>query len=310
LSRPVTEIKMNLAISLNGVTKTFGSTTAVRDLDLSVPAGALYGFIGPNGAGKTTSLRMIMSMLFPDRGEISVLGHRSALEAKDRIGYLPEERGVYRKMKVGAFLHYMAQLKGVADGDAPQRMRTWLDRVELQGVHDKKCEELSKGMQQKVQLIAALLHQPDLLILDEPFSGLDPVNVRLLRDLILAEHHRGATILFSTHIMAQAEELCDHIVMLHRGRKVLDESLTSIRRRHDPRAIRFEPFLPEADVAPLRAIPGVASVAAEGAGYRIDLAPGGDPAATLGAIAQTVPPSRIELQRPSLEDVFVSLVNA
>ena len=154
---------MDLAISLRGVTKTFGSTVAVDNLDLEVPKGALYGFIGPNGAGKTTTLRMIMSILFPDRGELSVLGRPAAIEAKDRIGYLPEERGVYRKMKVGAFLIYMAQLKGVDDFSAA-RVASWLERLGLPGVQDKKCEELSKGMLQKVQLIAAILHQPDLLI--------------------------------------------------------------------------------------------------------------------------------------------------
>jgi ABC-2 type transport system ATP-binding protein len=296
------------AIALSGVTKTFGTTTAVRDLELLVPTGALYGFIGPNGAGKTTSLRMIMSILFPDCGEISVLGCASALAAKDRIGYLPEERGVYRKMKVGAFLTYMARLKGVSDADAEGRVRSWLDRVELKSVYDKKCEELSKGMQQKVQLIAAVLHQPDLLILDEPFSGLDPVNMRLLRDVIVAEHRRGATILFSTHIMIQAEEICEHIVMLHRGRKVLDESLSSIRRRHNPRAIRFEPFEAGADVTPLRQVPGVMGVQVDGSSYRVELAPGTDPVAMMLALATAVPPSRVELQRPSLEDVFVGLV--
>jgi ABC-2 type transport system ATP-binding protein len=299
---------MDPAISLQGVTKSFGPTSAVRDLDLSIPTGALYGFIGPNGAGKTTSLRMIMSILFPDRGAISVLGCRSALDAKDRIGYLPEERGVYRKMKVGAFLTYIARLKGVNDAEPSRRVRDWLDRVELQNVYDKKCEELSKGMLQKVQLVAAVLHQPELLILDEPFSGLDPVNMRLLRELVLAEHRRGATILFSTHIMPQAEELCDHIVMLHRGRKVLDESLDSIRRSHDPRAVLFEPFDPAADVAPLGGVEGVAAVVRNGAGYRLDLRPAADPVRTIRAIALAVAPSRIELQRPSLEDIFVDLV--
>ena len=218
--------------------------------------GALYGFIGPNGAGKTTTLRMIMSILFPDRGELSVLGRPAAIEAKDRIGYLPEERGVYRKMKVGAFLIYMARLKGVKDF-SPARAAAWLERLNLAGVQDKKCEELSKGMLQKVQLIAAVLHEPDLLILDEPFSGLDPVNMRLLRELILAEHRRGATIIFSTHVMVQAEEICDHIVMLHKGRKVLDEDLASIRRRHDPRALIFEPFERGADASALAALDGV-----------------------------------------------------
>ena len=295
------------AISLAGVTKTFGSTVAVDNLDLAVPVGALYGFIGPNGAGKTTTLRMIMSILFPDRGALSVLGRPAAIEAKDRIGYLPEERGVYRKMKVGAFLIYMAQLKGVRDFSAA-RAAVWLERLSLPGVQDKKCEELSKGMLQKVQLIAAVLHEPDLLILDEPFSGLDPVNMRLLRDLILAEHKRGATIIFSTHVMVQAEEICDHIVMLHKGRKVLDEDLALIRRRHDPRALVFEPFERGADAGVLATLDGVAHVARDGGTYRLDLRDDADPVRVMRAVAAAVPPSRLEMHRPSLEDIFIGLV--
>jgi ABC-2 type transport system ATP-binding protein len=295
------------AISLRGVTKTFGPTVAVDNLDLEVPRGAVYGFIGPNGAGKTTTLRMIMSILFPDRGELSVLGRPAAIEAKDCIGYLPEERGVYRKMKVGAFLVYMARLKGLASFSAPEALG-WLQRLGLGDVLDKKCEELSKGMLQKVQLIAAVLHKPDLLILDEPFSGLDPVNMRLLRELILGEHRRGATILFSTHVMVQAEEICEHIVMLHRGRKVLDESLASIRRRHDPRALVFEPFDREADVTPLQGVDGVSNVARDGGSYRVDMRDGADPVDVMRRVAQTIPPARLELHRPSLEDIFIGLV--
>ena len=298
---------MNLAISLTGVTKTFGTTVAVDNLDLAVPEGALYGFIGPNGAGKTTTLRMIMSILYPDRGDLSVLGRPAAIEAKDRIGYLPEERGVYRKMKVGAFLIYMARLKGVRDV-SPARAASWLERLNLPGVQDKKCEELSKGMLQKVQLIAAILHEPDLLILDEPFSGLDPVNMRLLRDLILAEHGRGATIIFSTHVMVQAEEICDHIVMLHKGRKVLDEDLASIRRRHDPKAIVFEPFERGADTAVLAGIDGVEKVARDGSMFRLDLRDGAEPVRVMRDVAAAVPPARLELHRPSLEDIFIGLV--
>lgn len=298
---------MDPAISLKHVTKTFGSTVAVRDLDLVVPKGALYGFIGPNGAGKTTTLRMIMSILFPDSGELSVLGRPGAIDAKDRIGYLPEERGVYRKMKVGAFLIFMARLKGVNDASS-SRVATWLERVGLGDVQDKRCEELSKGMLQKVQLIAAVLHEPDLLILDEPFSGLDPVNMRMLRDLILAEHRRGATILFSTHVMVQAEEICEHIVMLNRGQKVLDEDLASIRQRHDPRALTFEPFEREADVTPLRTLEGVANITRDGRTYRIDLREGAEPARLMRAVAAAVAPARLELHRPSLEDIFIGLV--
>jgi ABC-2 type transport system ATP-binding protein len=300
-------MQTDLAVSLKGVTKTFGSTVAVRDLDLVIPKGALYGFIGPNGAGKTTTLRMIMSILFPDRGELSVLGRPGAIDAKDRIGYLPEERGVYRKMKVGAFLTYMARLKGVKDSSSA-RIAAWLERVGLRDVQDKKCEELSKGMLQKVQLIAAVLHEPDLLILDEPFSGLDPVSVRMLRDLILAEHRRGATILFSTHVMVQAEEICDHIVMLHRGQKVLDEELVTIRRRYDPRALMFEPFERGADVTPLRTLEGVANITRDGSTYRIDLLEDAEPARMMRAVAAAIAPARLELHRPSLEDIFVGLV--
>ena len=298
---------MNLAISLAGVTKTFGSTIAVDNLDLAVPMGALYGFIGPNGAGKTTTIRMIMSILFPDRGELTVLGRPAAVEAKDRIGYLPEERGVYRKMKVASFLMYMARLKGVT-GFSHARATAWLERLNLPGVEDKRCEELSKGMLQKVQLICSVLHEPDLLILDEPFSGLDPVNMRLLRDLILAEHRRGATIIFSTHVMVQAEEICDHIVMLHKGRKVLDEELESVQRRHDPRILVFEPFERGADAGALAQLDGVEKLTRDGDSYRIDLREGTDPVGVMRAVAAAVPPARLEVHRPSLEDIFIGLV--
>ena len=212
---------MELAIQLTGVTKTFGQTTAVDNLDLAIPQGGLYGFIGPNGAGKTTTIRMIMSILFPDSGTVSVLGHPSALDAKDRIGYLPEERGVYKKMRVAAFLSYIARLKGVEDDDLDERISESLERVGLPGIEGKRCDELSKGMSQKVQFIAAIVHKPDLLILDEPFSGLDPVSMRMLRDVILEEHGRGATVLFSTHVMPQAEEICEHVVKVYQGKKDL-----------------------------------------------------------------------------------------
>ena len=299
---------MEPALRLQGVRKTFGAATAVHDLDLTVPTGALYGVIGPNGAGKTTTIRLIMSILFPDAGEVAVLGHRSALEAKDRIGYLPEERGVYRKMQVGAFLSYMGQLKGVS-GDLASRVRRGLERVGLAGTGKKRCEELSKGMLQKVQFLAAIIHQPDLLILDEPFSGLDPVSARLLRDLVHEEHRRGATILFSTHVMTQAEEMCEHVVMIHRGHKVLDDSVPAIRRRYDPRTIRFEPLDPSADLGPLRGLPEVELVERAAAGFDIRLADGSDPGAAIRRITATVTPARIELARPRLEDIFISLVS-
>jgi ABC-2 type transport system ATP-binding protein len=303
-------VSVDVAISLRGVTKTFGDTMAVEGLDLTIPRGGLYGFIGPNGAGKTTSIRMIMAILFPDSGELNVLGHRSALEAKDRIGYLPEERGVYRKMRIGAYLTYIARLKGVSDPDLAGRIRTLVERVGLHGVEHKKCEDLSKGMLQKIQFVAAIIHKPDLLILDEPFSGLDPLSMRLLRDLVVAEHERGATILFSTHVMPQAEEICDHVVMIHRGRKVLDDPVSAIRRRFDPRAIVFEPLHADADVAGVGALEEVESCRAVDGGYEVQLRAGSDPARAMQRVTAAVPVARIELKRPRLEDVFVHIVKS
>jgi ABC-2 type transport system ATP-binding protein len=300
---------MDNAIVLRGVTKSFGPKIAVNDLDLTVPSGGLYGFIGPNGAGKTTTIRMIMSILFPDSGDVSVLGKRSALEAKDRIGYLPEERGIYRKMKVGAFLAYVARLKGRDGAGIKRSVRKWLERVGLADVESKRCEELSKGMQQKIQFIASIIHAPDLLILDEPFAGLDPVNMRLLRDLVLEQHRRGATIIFSTHVMVQAEQICDQVVMINDGRKVLDDSLAGIRAKYDPRSLLFEPLDPGMEVGSLRQLPGVAGVRRVNGAYEISLDEGREPAGAMREIVTAVATARIELNRPTLEDVFVRIVS-
>jgi ABC-2 type transport system ATP-binding protein len=299
---------MNPAVRLSGLTKTFGPTRAVDHLDLVVPRGAVYGFIGPNGAGKTTTIRMMMSIIFPDKGDLSVLGHASALDAKDRIGYLPEERGVYRKMRVGSFLTYLGRLKGVGESELPARIRRGLERVGLGDCERKRCEELSKGMQQKVQFLAAIIHEPDLLILDEPFSGLDPVSSRTLRTLVDEEHRRGATILFSTHVMPHAEELCDHVVMMHHGKKVLDDPLSTIRRQYDPRAIRFEPLHRDADLSPLAALPEVEHLSRTDGGCEILLVDGTDPASAIPRLAAAVAAARIEIARPRLEDIFIRIV--
>ena len=299
---------MTYAIDLREVRKTFGATVAVDGLSLSVPRGAVCGVIGPSGAGKTTCIRMIMSILFPDSGSLSVLGRASALEAKDQIGYLPEERGVYRKMRVGAFLTYLAQLKGVSRDVAAARIPALLEQVGLRGTDRTPCDELSKGMLQRVQFVGATLHEPDLLILDEPFSGLDPVSVRLLREQIRTAHARGATILLSTHVMAYAEEMCDHVFMIHEGRKVLDQPMEGLRRQFDPRMLVFEPLDPRADMAPIRAMPDVERVEGHGATWTITLVAGADPSLALVRIAATVPPARIEIGRLRLEDVFVRIV--
>lgn len=300
---------MNSALEINGVSKAFGATKAVEDLNLLVPRGGMYGVIGPSGAGKTTAIRMIMSILFPDSGTLSVLGHASALDAKDRIGYLPEERGVYRKMRVGAFLTFIGELKGVPAKDAAARGSDLLSRLGLPDIEKKKCEDLSKGMLQRVQFVGTIINQPDLIILDEPFGGLDPVSVRLLKELIAEENQkRGATILFSTHVMEHAEEMCQHIVMIHKGRKVLDEPMAGLRRQYDTRTIHLEPLNPAASLSLLNALPGVETVRITESGCDIRLKADAKPEGAIQQIAAAVAPARIEFARVRLEDVFINLV--
>jgi ABC-2 type transport system ATP-binding protein len=299
---------MEQAVTARQLVKSFGGVRAVDELDLSIPRGASWGFIGPSGAGKTTTIRLIMSILFPDSGSLQVLGRDSALEARQRVGYLPEERGVYRKMRIDDFLLFLARLRGMEESVARPRATRLMDQLGLTNVGRVRCEDLSKGMLQRVQFVGTILHEPELLILDEPFSGLDPVSVRALKDVIRAERARGATILFSTHVMAQAEELCDQIVMIHKGRKVLDESTARLRRQFDRQRILFEPFDAQADLAPLRALPFVVSLQVVEGGCEVRLAPGTDPQAAIQALASAVPPARIEIARRRLEDVFIELV--
>jgi ABC-2 type transport system ATP-binding protein len=299
------------AIVIEGVTKTFGAKVAVRDLSLTVPAGSLTGFIGPNGAGKTTTIRMVMSILFPDRGNISVLGKPSAVESKDRIGYLPEERGVYRTMKVVDFLAYMGKLKGLDGAVARARSLEWLGRVGLGDAARKKCQELSKGMQQKVQFIASVMHEPELLILDEVFSGLDPLNRRLMRDLIDEQHARGRTIVFSTHAMFEAEQLCDHLFMIHNGKKVLDAPMNDLRALMDPRTLVVEPDTEDASY--LQRVPGVDFVRkspTKGGGWEVRVRDGEEIHAAMARVVAAGPVRRIEIKRVGLDDVFVKLVEA
>ncbi len=296
------------AVRLQGVVKRFGEQTAVDALDLVVPRGTTCGFIGPSGAGKTTTIRLLLSILLPDAGSISVLGHADAMQAKDRIGYLPEERGVYRKMRVDAFLVYMARLKGVAPDVARSRSLALLEQVGLAEHAGKRCEDLSKGMQQRVQFVAALVHEPDLLILDEPFSGLDPVSVQTLRGIIAAQQQRGVTVLFSTHVMANAEALCDHVVMIDKGRKVLDEPMSTLRRQYDTRRLHVEPMDPAADLSVLQQIEGVESMRATAEGCDLRLVEGTSPAAVMQRVVAMIPPARLEVARIRLEDVFIRLV--
>jgi ABC-2 type transport system ATP-binding protein len=282
---------------------------AVRGISLEVPRGSLAGFIGPNGAGKSTTIRMIMSIIHPDAGSLEVLGS-DAIRAKDRIGYLPEERGLYRRMRVTEFLRYMATLKGVPSAGLARRVQDWLERVQLPEAAKKRCQELSKE-QQKIQFIASVIHEPELVILDEPFSGLDPVNARLLNRLIRELHAQGRTIIFSTHVMHQAEQLCDRIVLINRGEKILDATMPEIRARFDPRTVQAEP----SDGAPSSAealgrLPGVERAAwvAERRAAELTVARGADPQQVMAAAMAAMPMRAVELRRTTLDDVFVELV--
>ncbi len=294
------------AIDIEGVNKHFGATHAVRDLDLAVPQGSLCGFLGPNGAGKSTTIRMIMSIIYPDAGSISVLGG-NALDRKDSIGYLPEERGLYRKMRVGEFLEYIAHLKGVNRPDLKRHIQDWLDRIELSEVYGKRCQELSKGMQQKVQFLSAIIHEPRLLILDEPFSGLDPVNAQLLTGLIRELNKNGATIIFSTHILHQAEQLCDRIFLINKGVKLLDATLAEINEQFDPRTLLAEPVDGEVDLC---GIEGVAEVRPlhDSPALELELVDGTDPQQVMRTVLQAYSMRSIELRRLTLDEVFIRQV--
>ena len=293
---------MNDAIVLRGVTKRFGGTAAVDDLSLTVPAGSIYGFIGPNGSGKTTTLRMIMHILLPDEGQIEVLGSSDTAAARDRVSYLPEERGLYKKMTIRRLLRYYARLKGGSRGRIDAAIDEWMQRMELPGLVDRQIETLSKGMSQKVQFIAAVVSNPSLLILDEPFSGLDPVNAQVLKDAVLEMRRRGATVVFSTHDMATAERMCDRIFMIFRGRKVLDGSLESIQDQYGADTVRIRT---SAGAAALAGMADVESVNDFGQLQEVRLK--GDPQAFLSRLAARTAVYHFEVTRPSLQDIFVRI---
>lgn len=289
------------AVEMTGVTKTFGSLKAVDDLSLAVPTGSVYGFIGPNGSGKTTTIRMIMRIFYPDCGDIRVFGQAHSQAATDRIGYLPEERGLYKKMKVQDVLTFYAQLKGLKNPKS--EIADWLSRMGLADWSNKRVESLSKGMAQKVQFIAAVVARPELVILDEPFSGLDPVNLDVLRDAIVGLKREGSTVIFSTHDMSAAEKMCDQIFMIYKGRKVLDGTLTSIQDHYGSDTIRLR----LEDSSCVGALKGVDRVADFGNYQEIRLTNGTDPQQLLTDLASRTRVSLFEVARPSLHDIFVRI---
>jgi ABC-2 type transport system ATP-binding protein len=298
-------------LTLDRVSKRFAGHTAVDELSLSVPRGVIYGLLGPNGAGKTTTIRMIMDILEPDGGAVHVFGEPGGGRAhSERIGYLPEERGLYRKMRVLDVLVFLGEMKGIDRRRARQRAREWLERLGLAQWQLRRVDELSKGMQQKVQFISTVLHDPDLVILDEPFSGLDPVNTQVMKDVVLDLRSRGKTILFSTHIMEQAEKLCEQLCIIARGRKLVDGALGDIKRTHGGHhlVIGFDGSLGGAAqvFADKRLVSRVDNY---GQYAELELAAGADAQRVLaGLVSSGARLSRFELQEASLHKIFIDLV--
>jgi ABC-2 type transport system ATP-binding protein len=293
-------------VLIDHISKSFGEFTAVSDLSLAVYPGRVYGLLGPNGAGKTTTIRMIVNITAPDSGRIEVFGQQITPELQDRIGYLPEERGLYKKMKVGEQLKFFAALKNVDGKEAEKRVDRWLARLKLTEWKNKKSSELSKGMQQKVQFITAILHEPDLLILDEPFSGLDPVNVEVLKEVILELKASGKTIIFSTHQMEVAEKICDDICLINRSLKVLEGSIREVKRGFSRNAVALRLVGGEAVLNDLAL---VSKMQRHSDGSEVLLA-GGTTAQTLlkELIAADATIERFEMIEPSLHDIFIEKV--
>ena len=294
------------AIRLLGVSKAFAGHRAVSDLSLEVSRGCVFGLLGPNGAGKTTTLRMVMNVFAPDAGSIEVLGGPAHGPVRDRVGYMPEERGLYPRMALEEQLLFFAEAKGTPRALAARRLPAWLERLGLDAKwRSRKLNELSKGMQQKAQFIATVLHDPELLILDEPFSGLDPVAASLMRDVLLDLKRQGKTLVLSSHQMETVERLCDAIALVSRGEKLLDGPVSEVKRRYGRNTLVLAY---DGDGAFLGSLPGVAAVSDFGRYVEIRLAEGGDPQGVLHAAVARLRVSRFEIVEPSLHDIFVEQV--
>ena len=296
---------MDSAVSLRNLVKTFAKHRAVDGISLEIPRGIIFGLIGPNGAGKTTTIRMILDIFRPDSGEVQVLGVPAGEQVKDRVGYLPEERGLYRKTKVLEMLEYQGSLRGASPSAARKEAAVWLERLELGEWKTRKVEDLSKGMQQKVQFIGAVMGKPDLLILDEPFSGLDPVNQNVLKELMLELNRQGSTIIFSTHQMDTAEKLCRELALINQGRIVLSGTLSQIKSRFGKNSVMVE-F--DGDGSFLHSLPGVARVDDYGQYREVRMQNGADPQALLKATVERVAVRRFEIMEPTLHNIFIEQV--
>jgi len=289
-------------VEINNVTKTFGKYVAVDDLLLTVPRGCVYGFIGPNGSGKTTTMRMIMNIIYPDSGTIRVFGEQLKKSSTDRIGYMPEERGLYKKMKIRELLQFYGELKGGKNVNSSVDL--WLKKLDLSGWANNKVESLSKGMSQKVQFIATVVSNPELIILDEPFSGLDPVNADTIKDAVLELQAQGTTVIFSTHDMNVAEKMCDFIFMIFKGKKVLDGTLASIQDIYGSDIIRIRTDDGSRACLDLK---GVEKINDFGNIQELRMTPNCDPQEILSAIMSKTRVRSFDIVKPSLHDIFIRI---
>ncbi len=294
-------------LEVNGLVKEFDGKRAVDDISFILRQGEIMGMLGPNGAGKTTTIRMIMNIIAPDAGSIKILGRKFSEEMKNRVGYLPEERGLYRKMKIMDTLVFLGELKGLKAAEVRKSGQVLLEQFGLADYRDKKVEELSKGMAQKLQFIATILHEPDLLILDEPFSGLDPLNIELVKDIMLEKKRQGIPIIYSTHLMEYAEKTVDTVVMINKGAKVLDGSLRQIKAEHGKKLLRV---ICEGDSSFVAGLPYVKEVRSQGRELEIELFSTADKEKLLSDILGKVSLLSFSVADPSLANIFLQKVNS
>lgn len=293
------------ALVIENITKRFGNFYAVKNLSLKIPEGTIYSLLGPNGAGKTTTIRMVMNIIMPDEGTIQVLNEKMGDQMKSRVGYLPEDRGLYPKMRVGELLLFLSELKGIRGQEARERIDRWLKRFDLSGWKQKKVEELSRGMQQKIQFIATIIHQPDLIILDEPFSGLDPVNTKLLKDIMLEMKNEGRTIIFSTHRMEQVEMISDNICLINKAERILEGNLSQIKKTYGKNTVLLDY---EGDASFIKGLPEVEKIDDYGKFMEIKMKERSDPQDLLNKAVGRIRINKFEVREPTLNAIFIDKV--
>lgn len=293
------------ALEIENISKRFGDFYAVKNLSFNIPKASIYGLLGPNGAGKTTTIRMVMNIIIPDEGAIKILDGKMDEGMKQRVGYLPEDRGLYPKMKVGEILLFLADLKGLKRQEARKRIDFWLERFDLADWKQKKVEELSRGMQQKLQFIATVIHQPEIIILDEPFGGLDPINTKLLKDIMLEMRGKGGTIIFSTHRMEQIEMICNNICLINKAERVLEGNLNQIKKQYGKNTVVLDY---EGDAGFIKNFPETDKIDDYGKFMEIKIKEQTNPQDLLNKLVGRIKINKFEVREPSLNAIFIDIV--